>query len=62
MTDRIEDSTRLQPGPTRRAFLGAGALTLLGLAVPTVASIGVNGDVPIQIERDATGQVLRVGY
>src|ERR1041385_4033862 len=36
MTDRIEDSTRLQPGPTRRAFLGAGALTLLGLAVPTV--------------------------
>src|SRR6185503_11048378 len=36
MTDRIEDSTRLQPGPTRRAFLGAGALTLLGLSAPTV--------------------------
>ena len=36
MTDRIEDSTRLKPGSTRRAFLGAGALTLLGLAAPTV--------------------------
>ena len=36
MTDRIEDSIQLQLDPTRRAFLGAGALTLLGLAAPTV--------------------------
>ena len=36
MTDRTDDSIQLQPGPTRRAFLGAGALTLLGLAAPTV--------------------------
>ena len=27
MTDRTDDSLQLQPGPTRRAFLGAGALT-----------------------------------
>jgi peptide/nickel transport system substrate-binding protein len=36
MTDRIEDSIQFQPGPTRRAFLGAGAITLLGLAAPAV--------------------------
>jgi hypothetical protein len=36
MTDRTEDLIQLQPGPTRRAFIGVGALTLLGLAAPTV--------------------------
>ena len=36
MTDRSEDSIQLPLDPTRRAFLGAGALTLLGLAAPTV--------------------------
>ena len=34
MTDRTEHPIHFQPGPTRRAFLGAGALTLLGLAAP----------------------------
>ena len=34
MTDRTEDSIQLPLDPTRRAFLGAGALTLLGLAAP----------------------------
>ena len=34
MTDRTEDSIQLDH--TRRTFLGAGALALLGLAAPTV--------------------------
>jgi len=34
MTDRTEHPIHSQPGPTRRAFLGAGALALLGLAAP----------------------------
>ena len=34
MTDRSEHQIHSHPGPTRRAFLGAGAITLLGLAAP----------------------------
>ncbi len=34
MTDRTEHPTRSHLDPTRRALLGAGALTLLGLAAP----------------------------
>ena len=34
MTDRTEHPSDPRTGPTRRAFLEAGALALLGLAAP----------------------------
>ena len=39
MTDRTEHPRHSQPDPTRRAFLGAGALTLLGLAAPPLVGL-----------------------
>ena len=34
MGDRTDHPIHSQPGPTRRAFLEAGALALVGLAAP----------------------------